>query len=66
MRNWGGKGFRLLRQDKGHRAQFQLLKKVIEQGESPPVSFSEYSNIVKATLGCVQSLRENKWIDLQF
>ena len=64
MRSWGGKGSRLIRQDKGHHAQFQLLKKTIEEGGAPPVSFLEYSNIVKATLACVQSLREKKWIYL--
>jgi len=65
LRSWGGKSSRLIRQDKGHRAQFQLLKKLLEENGTVPVPFSEYSNIVKATLGCVQSLRENKWIDLR-
>ena len=55
---YGYDGFRkmkLLRQDKGHREQFQAFTRSIESGSEAPVSPDQIWNVTQATLAAQQS-----------
>ena len=52
------------KQNKGHREQFQKLFSLNQKGGDPLISFSEILNVHKTAFGAVQSLVENKWIEI--
>ena len=69
FRQLTGYGFRHFsrlsgRQNKGH---VEMLKQLIEQirtGGQPLISFVELINTTQTTLAALQSLRENRWVDV--
>ncbi len=65
LNTYGVKGFSNLkiRQDKGHNKQFKLFAESIKFGK-PIIPFSEIVNTTKASFAAIQSLKENKWVDV--
>lgn len=51
-------------QDKGHQNQFNLLIESIIKGGSPIIPFDEIVNTTKTSFAAIESLRNNKWIDI--
>ena len=72
MDNWRtlrGFGFdrslkRSRRQDKGHQSQFGALVENLAQDKDPLIPFNEIYNVSEATIACLQSLVERRWVDL--
>jgi len=50
--------------DKGHKEQFRLLVESVKTGQ-PIIPFDEIVNTTKASLACVTSIKENRWIEIQ-
>lgn len=50
--------------DKGHKNQFTLLNEMVIKGGAPIIPFEEIVNVSKASLAAVQSLKENRWVDV--
>jgi predicted dehydrogenase/threonine dehydrogenase-like Zn-dependent dehydrogenase len=65
LTGYGFKGFSSLSTslDKGHKKQFDLLINIIKNGGSL-IPFDEIINTTKASIAAIQSLKENKWIQL--
>jgi predicted dehydrogenase len=63
---YGFKGFSGLKTslDKGHKNQFNAVIKRVKQGGEPLISFDSLINTSLATFGAIESLKENKWVDL--
>lgn len=51
-------------QDKGHEKQFALFNKFITEGGSPLIPFSQLENVTRATLMCLESLKQKSWISV--
>jgi predicted dehydrogenase/threonine dehydrogenase-like Zn-dependent dehydrogenase len=51
-------------QDKGHEKQFALFNKFIIEGGSPLIPFSQLENVTRATLMCLESLKQKSWISV--
>lgn len=66
LRGYGCKGFRRMkeRMDKGHNAQFALLNERIVKGGEALIPFDSIVNTTLASFACIDSLKENKWINL--
>lgn len=64
---FGFKNFKGLKSsiDKGHKNQFQELINKVKNSGSPLIEFDSIVNTTKASFAAIQSLRENKWIDIQ-
>ncbi|MHA6697200.1 bi-domain-containing oxidoreductase [Chryseobacterium sp. A321] len=50
--------------DKGHKAQFHKLIKQIQEGGSELIPFEEIINTTKASFAAIESMKQNKWINL--
>lgn len=50
--------------DKGHKTQFHELIKNVKSGGSPLIEFDSIINTTKASFAAIQSLKENKWIQV--
>lgn len=61
---YGFKNFSNLKtkMDKGHTAQFKLLKERLENGGPSLIPFNELINTAKTSFAVIQSLINNKWI----
>ena len=46
-----------LRQDKGHRAEWQVFAKAIAEGDSPPIVYEDLLGVTRATFAAVEALR---------
>ena len=72
MDNWRalrGFGFdrslkRSRRQDKGHQSQFSSLIENLAKSGEPLIPFNEIYNVSEASIACLQSLSERRWVDL--
>jgi len=64
---FGFKNFKVLKTsiDKGHKIQFQELINKVKNSGSPLIEFDSIINTTKASFAAIQSLRENKWIDIK-
>lgn len=64
---YGFKGFRSLKTslDKGHKAQFAELISRVKNGGGALIPFDELVNTTRASFGALQSLKENRWIDVK-
>jgi len=51
-------------QDKGHEKQFALFNKFVTKGGSPLIPFSQLENTTKATLMCLESLKQKSWMSV--
>lgn len=51
--------------DKGHKNQFNELINRIKNDGKPLIDFDSIVNTTKASFAAIQSLKENRWIDIQ-
>lgn len=67
LRGYGYKGFSKLKKgmDKGHSTQFALLNDRMTNGGEALIPFSSIVNTTKASLACIESLKQNRWIDIE-
>lgn len=65
LKGYGVKGFskQKTKLDKGHKNQFNLLVESIKTGK-PIIPFDEIINTTKVSFAAIQSLKENKWIEI--
>lgn len=63
---FGTRGFSKLKTklDKGHTNQFLALIDRVKNGGAPLISMEDLVNTTKASFGAIESLKENKWIEL--
>lgn len=63
---FGTKGFSSMKTslDKGHKKQFELLGERIKSGGEALIPFDEIVNTTKASFAAIESLKQNKWIDI--
>lgn len=66
MEAFGFKGFgsKTIRIDKGHKEQFKQLISRIKTGGEPLIPFDSLLNTTEATFAALQSLKENRWINI--
>lgn len=66
LRGYGVKGFSgmKIRQDKGHKIQFELLVNSLKKGGKTIIPFDEIFNTTKAAFGALESLKKSEWISI--
>ncbi len=64
---FGAKGFKNMKtkMDKGHKAQFHEYVKRIKEGGEPLIPINEIVNVTKASFAAIQSLKENRWVEVE-
>lgn len=64
---YGIKGFSNLKttQDKGHKAQFDLLLQRLIEGGEALIPFDEIVNTTRASLAALESLKSKSWIEVK-
>ena len=67
LRGYGFKGFSKMKStmDKGHAAQFALLNERLIKGGEELISFDSILNTTKASFACIESLKQNSWIEVK-
>lgn len=67
LTGFGTKGFSKMKskQDKGHATQFQKVVDQLRDGGEAIIPFDEIVNTTKASFAAIESLKENKWIDVE-
>lgn len=67
LTGYGIKGFSSMSSgmDKGHKNQFALLNDRIINGGEALISFESIVNTTKASFACIQSLKENRWVEVK-
>jgi predicted dehydrogenase len=65
-RAFGVKGFNNLKTkiNKGHKAQFHLYIDRIKSGGEPLIPLNEIINVTRTSFAALQSLKENRWINV--
>lgn len=66
LKGYGCKGFTKMKKsmDKGHTTQFSLLNERILRGGEALIPFCSIINTTKASFACIESLKLNKWIEI--
>jgi predicted dehydrogenase/threonine dehydrogenase-like Zn-dependent dehydrogenase len=66
LKGYGVKGFSGMKgkMDKGHKEQFKLLTKRVQQGGEPLIIFDSIVNTTKASFACMESLKNGKWVTI--
>lgn len=66
LKGYGFKGFSKMKSgmDKGHKAEFALLKDRTQNGGEALISFDSLVNTTKASFACITSLKENRWVNV--
>lgn len=67
LTGYGIKGFSSMSSgmDKGHKNQFTLLNERIINGGEALIPFESIVNTTKASFACIQSLKENRWVQIE-
>ncbi len=67
LKGYGFKNFSKMKSkmDKGHKRQFELLNERVTNGGNALIPFESIVNTTKAAFACIDSLKENKWIEIQ-
>ena len=67
LKGYGCKGFTKMKKsmDKGHTTQFSLLNERILRGGEALIPFCSIINTTKASCACIESLKLNKWIEIE-
>ena len=67
LKGYGFKNFSKLkkRQDKGHKAQFDLLSDRVKNGGEALIPFESIVNTTEASFACIESLKTKNWIALE-
>ena len=65
-KTYGVKGIKPLKTkiDKGHKTQFKKYISFIKNGGKPLIPFSEIINVTKTSFAAIQSMKDNKWINI--
>ncbi len=63
---YGVKSFSSMKtkQDKGHKAQFDLLVESNKNGGGPLIPFDQIINVTKASLAAIESLKTGAWVNV--
>jgi predicted dehydrogenase/threonine dehydrogenase-like Zn-dependent dehydrogenase len=66
LEGFGFKGFSTLKTglDKGHKEQFRQLITLLKQGGGSLIPFEELINTSRASFAAIQSMKENRWIQI--
>ena len=66
LRAFGVSGFKKMKskQNKGHKTQFELLVKQVNEGGDPLVPFHETVNTTKASFAAIESLKTGSWAEV--
>jgi predicted dehydrogenase/threonine dehydrogenase-like Zn-dependent dehydrogenase len=66
LTGFGTKGFSKMKTklDKGHKEQFRSLVESVKSG-NPIIPFDQIVNTTRATLACLTSLKEKRWIEIK-
>ena len=66
-KGYGIKGFSKLKTslDKGHRNQFHRLIKAVQNGGTALIPFDSLVNTTRASFAAIQSLKENRWVEVE-
>tara|TARA_B100001123_G_scaffold437036_1_gene568498 strand:- start:3164 stop:5284 length:2121 start_codon:yes stop_codon:yes gene_type:complete len=64
---YGFKNFKKMKtiQNKGHFNQFKTLLENQKNGNGPTIPFDQIINTTRATFGAVESIKNNKWIQIE-
>jgi predicted dehydrogenase/threonine dehydrogenase-like Zn-dependent dehydrogenase len=64
LKGYGIKGFSKMKtkQDKGHKAQFELLVNSLKKGGKAIVPFEDTYNTTKASFAAIESLKQGRWV----
>jgi predicted dehydrogenase len=64
LKGYGVKGFTKMKikQDKGHKAQFELLVDSLKKGGKAIVPFEETYNTTLASFAAIESLKQGRWV----
>ncbi|MCK5645976.1 MAG: bi-domain-containing oxidoreductase [Anaerolineales bacterium] len=54
-----------LRQDKGHKAEWEAFVKAIQTGGSPPIPYEQLIAVTKTSIAAVKSLRTQQSVDIK-
>ncbi len=67
LKGYGFKGFSKMKSkmDKGHKSQFELLVKQINNGGEALIPFDELINTTKASFAAIESLKKAAWVDVE-
>ena len=67
LKGYGCKGFTKMKKsmDNGHTTQFSLLNERILRGGEALIPFCSIINTTKASFACIESLKLNKWIEIE-
>ena len=66
-KGYGIKGFSKLKtsMDKGHKNQFHRLIKAVQNGGDALIPFESIVNTTRASFAAIQSLKENRWVEVE-
>jgi predicted dehydrogenase/threonine dehydrogenase-like Zn-dependent dehydrogenase len=66
LKGYGFKNFSKMKtkQDKGHKDQFKLLVKRLNEGGDPLISLDSITNTTTASFAAIESLKSGKWVDV--
>ena len=64
---FGVKGFKKMKtaMDKGHKNQFRRLVKAVQEGGDALIPFDSIINTTKASFAAIESLKENRWVEVK-
>jgi predicted dehydrogenase len=67
LKGYGFKGFssQKSKQDKGHKAQFELFNNYLKTGGEPLISFNSLYNTTLTTFKALESLQEGCWKEIK-
>ena len=67
LRGFGFKGFSRMKkkQDKGHSEQFRLLIERLKSGGGALITYEEIINTTRASFAAIQSLKEERWVEVK-
>ena len=51
--------------DKGQKSEFRMLNDRLQNGGEPLIAFDSIVNTTKASFAAVQSLKENRWVQVK-
>ena len=67
LEGFGAKGFSKMKgsMDKGQKDEFRILNERLQNGGDPLIPFESIVNTTKASFAAIQSLKENRWVEVQ-
>lgn len=67
LEGFGAKGFSKMKggMDKGQKDEFRMLNERLQNGGESLIPFESIVNTTKASFACIQSLKENCWVEVE-